>query len=441
MRCLTRRSVMAAGLGLVGCAALDQSRLGRLYGEVSRPADQPPLILIPGAFGSSLRDRRDGRELWPVSAPKLLLGNYRELALPIDPDTLEADASQAEAYAVLREGLGRDFYGSVIDTLERVGGYGRCRRGQPPLHDRPCSLYVYLYDFRLDNVRAARGLASLIESIRAEHADPRLQVDIVAHSNGGLVARYFIRHGTTGLPASGSLPPSYAGAQAVRRLLLVGTPNLGTLQPVLSLLRGEEIGLRHIPPEVDRHRPGHPAADAAPRGALAHRPARQHDRRGPLRPCNVARTRLVLVRSAHRSADHRRAWRRRRRSPAPGAAAGIPGPQPDRRTAVRRIVRGPAGYARRDHLGVRGDCEPTLARVVAESVAGVLHPRVTPAAIVAPGPHDCVDVMFEHGDTVVTRSSLLGRHTLDVAAPRTEDESLRVAHALFLLRQPPATHG
>ncbi|MGL6223949.1 MAG: hypothetical protein ACRC6L_10240, partial [Steroidobacteraceae bacterium] len=31
----------------------------------------------------------------------------------------------------------------------------------------------------------------------------------------------------------------------------------------------------------------------------------------------------------------------------------------------------------------------------------------------------------------VTRSSLLGRHTLDVAAPRTPAESLRVAHALF----------
>ncbi len=78
-----------------------------------------------------------------------------------------------------------------------------------------------------------------------------------------------------------------------------------------------------------------------------------------------------------------------------------------------------------------GDCEATLARLVVESVAGELHARENPAAIAAPGPHACVDAMFEPGDTVVTRSSLLGRRTLDVAAPRAPAESLRVAHALF----------
>ncbi len=130
MRCITRRSVIAAGLGLAGCAALDRSRLDHLYGGFSRPTGQPPVILIPGAFGSGLRDRRQGSELWPGSNSKLLLGNYRDLRLPLDPVTLEPDASQAEAYAVLREGLGRDFYGSVIETLERAGGY-RCT------HDRP----------------------------------------------------------------------------------------------------------------------------------------------------------------------------------------------------------------------------------------------------------------------------------------------------------------
>src|SRR5512133_1941503 len=258
MRCWTRRSVITAGLGLAGCAAVDRSRLRTLYGDLSRPHDQPPLIFIPGAFGSSLRDRRTGREIWPVSDSKLLLGTYRELELPIDPRTLEADASQAEAYAVFREGLGREFYGTIIDALERIGGYERCRSREPGAGNRPCSLCVYLYDFRLDNVRAARGLAELIERVRAEHGDPRLRVDVVAHSNGGLVARYFVRHGTSALPASGHAEPSFAGAQAIRRLLLVGTPNLGSMQPVLSLLRGEEIGLRRIPPEVVATAPGIP---------------------------------------------------------------------------------------------------------------------------------------------------------------------------------------
>ena len=41
-----------------------------------------------------------------------------------------------------------------------------------------------------------------------------------------------------------------AGAAAIRRLLMVGTPNLGSMQPVLSHVRGEEMGLRKIPAEV-----------------------------------------------------------------------------------------------------------------------------------------------------------------------------------------------
>jgi hypothetical protein len=45
---------------------------------------------------------------------------------------------------------------------------------------------------------------------------------------------------------------------------------------------------------------------------------------------------------------------------------------------------------------------------------------------------DYESLMFEPGDTVVTRSSLLGRRTLNVAAPREEVESMRVAHSVFL---------
>ena len=51
----TRRGVLASGLALAACA-LESPSLVRMYGS-ARPGTQPPLILIPGAFGSSLRDR------------------------------------------------------------------------------------------------------------------------------------------------------------------------------------------------------------------------------------------------------------------------------------------------------------------------------------------------------------------------------------------------
>jgi hypothetical protein len=431
MRCWSRRSVLAAGLGLAGCAALDRSALERLYGAVSRPAGQPPVIVIPGAFGSILRDRATGRELWPVSDSRLLLDDYKELGLPINPVTLEPEPGQAEAQAVLRSGLGRDFYGSLVDSLQRLGGYLRCRADDTPGSDTPCDLYVYVYDFRLDNVRAAAGLRALIERIRSEHGDPRLRVDVIAHSNGGLVARYFIRHGTRALTVASTSAPTYEGASAIRRLLLVGTPNLGTLQPVLSLLRGEEVGLRHIPPEIIATCPGVSQMMPFPRVPWL------VDLRGDVIVADLYD--LATWREFGWSLfDHRIADRVVAEHG--GGAAGRVYLDRLREYLGRTLTQGRlfaesfAAFPDSPEVPTwlfGGDCEPTLARLAVERVGGEVYARESPAAIAAPGRHACADVMFEPGDAVVTRSSLLGRYALDVAAPRTSDESLRIAHAMF----------
>jgi hypothetical protein len=80
-----------------------------------------------------------------------------------------------------------------------------------------------------------------------------------------------------------------------------------------------------------------------------------------------------------------------------------------------------------------GDCEPTLARLVVEEVGGRRLARERVADIAHP--RDGVDyaaAMFEPGDTVVTRSSLLGRVNGNVAAPRNGVEAMRIAHSVFL---------
>jgi len=80
-----------------------------------------------------------------------------------------------------------------------------------------------------------------------------------------------------------------------------------------------------------------------------------------------------------------------------------------------------------------GDCELTLARILVEQVGDRFVGRERIASIAAPAPGvDYEALMFEPGDTVVTRASLLGRRTLNVAAPRAEVESLGIAHSVFL---------
>lgn len=432
MRRWTRRGFLTAGLGLAGCVATDRPPLGPLYRPTRENLGQPPLIVIPGAFGSRLCDRRTGRELWPRSNPSLLVSNYRELELAIDERRLAPVAGDVEAYAVFEEGLGRDFYGRVLRTLERAGGYSQCRVGEQPRPDRR-SYYVYPYDFRLENVEAVQGLHALIEQIRLDWGDPGLRVDVLAHSNGGLLARYYVRYGTASLPAEGPLRPTHDGAPAIRRLLLVGTPNLGTMQPVLSHLRGEEVGFGHIPQEVMASCPGatqmmpHPALPWLVDLAGRHQHADLYDiatwreRRWSIFDPRVAertisqhgggaagRRYLEVLREFH--ALHLQRGRRFIESLA------VPGGPDD----VRPFVFG-------------GDCELTLARLVEEEVDGRIHAREWHRDIANPRRGvDYEALMFEPGDTVVTRASLLGRRTLNVAAPRSEIESLQVAHSVFL---------
>jgi hypothetical protein len=427
-----RRGFIAAGLGLAGCARFDRPSLPWLYRTTQENIDQPPLIVIPGAFGSSLRDQRSGREIWPGSSGNLLASNYTNLELEIDPATLRPVTREVQAYDIFEQGLGRDFYGHVLQTLQGAGGYARCGACEQP-HPARRNFYVYSYDFRLDNVTAVRGLHEMIERIRSYYGNPRQAFDILAHSNGGLIARYYARYGTAELPESGPFTPTYAGAAAIRRLLQVGTPNLGTIQPVLSFVRGEEIGLRRIPPEVmatcqapPQVMP-HPAIPWLVDTAGAAPSLRLHDlstwaelRQGVFDPDVAGR---VIARHG-------------------GGAAGRSYLALLREYVARQLHFGrrfaeslslPGGPQDVQPYVFGGDCAPTLARLVVEPDNEGYRLRESVREIAHPVPGiDYEPLMFEPGDTVVTRSSLLGRRTLNVAAPREEVESMRVTHSVFL---------
>jgi hypothetical protein len=428
----TRRTFLAAGLGLGACVGLDRPPLGVLYRPTRATPDQPPLVVIPGAFGSCLRDRRTGRQIWPGSNVSLIASDYRSLELEIDPATLTPIVNDVEAYDVFESGLGRDFYGEVLRTLQQVGGYSRCGTCEKPQPGKR-AFYVYPYDFRLDNVHAARGLHELIERIRADYGDPGLQVDILAHSNGGLLARYYSRYGTADLRESGPFKPTGAGLPAIRRLLLVGTPNFGTMQPVLSYLRGEEIVLRRMPAEVMATCTGAP--QMMPHPALPW----LADLRG-----------VSIDRSLYDIATWRElGWSlydprvvQRTVARHGGGSVGEGYLAMLREYMARYLLLGrrfmeslsvPANGTEPSLYVFGGDCALTLSRIVVEDTGQRLVGRERVRDIAAPVPGvDYESLMFEPGDTVVTRASLLGRRTLNVAAPRTEVESLGIRHSVFL---------
>ncbi len=69
-----------------------------------------------------------------------------------------------------------------------------------------------------------------------------MQFDVVAHSMGGLISRYYLRYGNQDLPSDGSIPKlTWAGADVIDRLIMVGTPNAGYLDTIVELLYGSPL--------------------------------------------------------------------------------------------------------------------------------------------------------------------------------------------------------
>lgn len=391
--------------------------------------------MIPGAFGSRLLDIRSGKEIWPRSSTKLLLSSFKGLEVEFDEDSLAPTGSGIRPYRIFRQGLGRDFYGQILETLQGAGGYTRRRPGEP-VEPGQKNFYVFLYDWRLDNISALPQLHRLIRQIRSDYGKPDLRVDILAHSNGGLLARYYARYGTHDYLQHGSAPPSYDGAAAIRRLLMVGTPNLGSMQPVLSHVRGEEMGLRKIPAEVVATISGAPQLMPHPalpwlldtRGQLIAKDVFDMGTWRELRwsifdPDVRARTiaRKGGGRVGRRYLDRLEAYLEKH------MARG--------RNFMRLIS------AETDGRDVRpfvfgGDCDATVARLIVEQVRGKLLARENPVKLVKPvSGVNYRDLIHDPGDSVVTRRSLLGRHPQALMPGFDPPTPPTLSHAVFLCEQ------
>ena len=107
-------------------------------------------------------------------------------------------------------------YVGILSSLG-VGGYRDPAFGAGlDYGDGHFTCFQFAYDWRRDNVENAHALKAFIEQkkaeVRAEYKarygieKDDIKFDIVAHSMGGLLTRYFLRYGDQALPEDGSLP-------------------------------------------------------------------------------------------------------------------------------------------------------------------------------------------------------------------------------------------
>jgi pimeloyl-ACP methyl ester carboxylesterase len=254
-------------LATFGCAqTVETPELGGLYDRLAQEHDpqRNPVIVIPGILGSKLVDDRDGRVVWgafaggysdpgkPEGARLVSIPMSEGAALAERVDTVRPDGA-LDRLRVNFAGLPLELnaYVQILGTLG-VGGY----RDEPlglagavDYGDDHYTCFQFDYDWRRDNIENAQRLHAFILEKRAyvqselrarygmENAD--VKFDIVAHSMGGLLTRYYLRYGDAEPPPAGETPVvTWAGAEHVERAILVGTPSAGSADSLLQLTKG-----------------------------------------------------------------------------------------------------------------------------------------------------------------------------------------------------------
>jgi pimeloyl-ACP methyl ester carboxylesterase len=418
-----RLMILVAATVLAGCTALTPAA-ERLYPAHAASEDRMPVILIPGLLGSRLARASDGVEVWPGSTSKLLTSDFTDLALRIDPETLEPLDDGLVPAAIFEAAVGKDFYQRIMQELREAGGYRIMAPGRPLVQQR-ARLYVFTYDWRQDIVKTVRKLDELIEQIRVDYRDPQLRVDVIAHSMGGLIVRYFERYGTVDVLDGNTFSVTGLGLAKLRRVVLLGTPNQGTVTAVHKFLNGYRVGISALPTEGVATMPAtfqlfpHPLVDWVV------------NING--KPLNFDVFDVEFWRRYEWSIfDHRI---RRRMS---GQRGVWPAQDVFERWFEKRLERArrfawslmvPAGdvpLVRPLLLG--GDCVPTPRRLVFENVEGASVARLRPEQILVPVPGlDYESLMFAPGDGSVTVDSLLSRQVPSREVPRFEQESMEPA--------------
>jgi pimeloyl-ACP methyl ester carboxylesterase len=395
---------------------------------VAKRTGKPPIIIIPGVTGSELVNRTTGEKLWPDLFPE----DKEAMALPISSTTLSENRDDVVASRVIESArlikimpeIG--VYGALLKALENQGGYRRGDIDAPqPDGDRD-TYYLFAYDWRRDNVESARKLAEKIAEIKQRTNRPDLRFDIIAHSMGGLIARYFAMYGDADVLGDRQPRPDWRGAQSLRSLVLFATPNAGSMDALRSLIYGYSITEANKPRINPFKGLGRVTIFTAP-SVYQILPRRESARfyDAKLDPIKIDLYDVETWERYHWSAafdseianrELKSSIKKFGESEGRSAAAKI---LALRAAYLRAVLKRAAGFQEaldaagappetlRLHL-VGGDCEPTIAGGLIVDVKGKTQTLFYPRHIPRELRKEAFDKLFIPGDGRVTRQSLFG---------------------------------
>lgn len=206
------------------------------FAKMAKPRLNHIVLVLPGITGSILQ--KDGKDLWAFSGEAVFDAVFHQRkyldALRLQgPDSPELDdlgdgvcATSLARDATLIPGLiklfdGYNGIGDMIRARFEIIGHGAAS-------DEPSNLIEFPYDWRRDNRVAARRLSKLIEQQLAQWRkftfNKNAKTILLAHSMGGLVARYYLE--------------VLEGWRDCLALVTFGTPYCGSLNSLNFLVNG-----------------------------------------------------------------------------------------------------------------------------------------------------------------------------------------------------------
>lgn len=211
-------------------------------GLTAAAQEKRPVIIIPGLTGSELINSKTNEVVW-FKAPR---SKDDDLRLPVTSNGKSRDLLiPGDILRSVKIGIWPriDVYGGLIEALEKKAGYHEENWNTPTKDGAEAAIYVFAYDWRLDNVENARILVRKIAQLRLKLKKPELKFDVIAHSMGGIITRYAAMYGDADLPSgSRKAVPTWAGAKFFNKIVLLGTPSEGSVLALNALVNGFAVG-------------------------------------------------------------------------------------------------------------------------------------------------------------------------------------------------------
>lgn len=247
--------VLLLSVATSGCISARRTpNLEQIFAKARSSTGKRPVIVIPGILGSELINPRTGEKVWPSAF------RTSQEGLPITPN-LEANRDdlvpgQIVETAKLAKLVPEVYvYRDLLEALRRYAGYREGDWNNPSVDGDRDTYYVFSYDWRKDNVANARELVRRLQLLKNKLQRPDLKFNIVAHSMGGLIARYAAMYGDADLPPGDvAIEPTWLGAAHISKIVMIGVPNEGSADAFATLVEGYSIteGLRRRVPLLNK---------------------------------------------------------------------------------------------------------------------------------------------------------------------------------------------